>query len=318
MTSSLTRRHFLKAGLGVAGVLAAPGLMANAMTGGCNAVSGRPYGVQMYMLRDMFAKDPAGTIKKLAAAGFKQLEMFGVGGSVNAEGAPLFGLSIDDMADLMAEYKLTVPSVHINSDLEDIEYIKELGSKLNIDYFIEPMAGEFLNFKDGKVNLNTPSSVDEVKAIAARLNKRGQTMKELGFKFAYHNHNFEFDKVDGQVIFDIMMENTDPELVKIELDLGWVAAAGHDPVAMLNKYKGRVIGCHMKDYDGSVPLSDDPRMIIPEMSRISTPGDGKSDSAAIVKHLNENNVKYRYVEVDVTDTPFEDAVRGLCHLSALG
>ena len=56
MTSSLTRRHFLKAGLGVAGVLAAPGLMANAMTGGCNAASGRPYGVQMYMLRDMFAE----------------------------------------------------------------------------------------------------------------------------------------------------------------------------------------------------------------------------------------------------------------------
>ena len=60
------------------------------------------------------------------------------------------------------------------------------------------------------------------------------------------------------------------------------------------------------------------RFIIPEMARIGTPGDGKSDFPAIVKLLNKQNVKYRYVEVDVTETPFEDAVRGLCHLSALG
>lgn len=318
MTSSFSRRHFLKAGAAAAGMLVIPGALANAVTAGCGTAGSRPYGIQMYMVRDMLAKDFKGTVKKLAAAGFKQLELFGVGGSPTAEGAPLFGLSIDDMAGMLKEYKLSVPSVHINSDLEDIDYIREMGEKLDIDYFIEPMAGEFLSFADGKVTLNQPSTVEEVKAIAARLNKRGKTMKELGFKFAYHNHNFEFAEVEGQVVFDIMMENTDPELVKIELDLGWVAAAGHDPVAMLKKYEGRVIGCHMKDYNGALPLTDDPRFIIPEMARISTPGDGKSDFPAIVKLLNEQNVKYRYVEVDVTDTPFEDAVRGLCHLSALG
>lgn len=318
MTSSFSRRHFLKAGAAAAGMLAIPGALANAVTAGCGDAGSRPYGIQMYMVRDMLAKDFKGTVKKLAAAGFKQLELFGVGGSPSAEGAPLFGLSIDDMAAMLKEHKLSVPSVHINSDLEDIDYIREMGKKLEIDYFIEPMAGEFLSFADGKVTLNQPSTVAEVKAIAARLNERGKTMKELGFKFAYHNHNFEFAEVEGQVIFDIMMENTDPELVKIELDLGWVAAAGHDPVAMLKKYEGRVIGCHMKDYNPSLPLTDDPRFIIPEMARIGTPGDGKSDFPAIVKLLNKQNVKYRYVEVDVTDTPFEDAVRGLCHLSALG
>lgn len=315
MKTNWSRRDFMKMGALTALAIGTSPAWAKAI---CSTSGSRPYGVQLYMFRDFLAQDPIKTIEALAAAGFKQLEMFGVGGFINQQGAPLFGLSLDTFVSVIKDNGLSVPTAHVDGNFNDLDTLVELGEKLAITHFIEPMAPEFLSFDNGKVTLNTPSTIEEVKKIATRLNIRGERFKSIGFGFGYHNHHFEFQQIKGQTIFDVLMANTDPQFVKTELDLGWVGVAGADPLKVLNQYGDRTIGCHMKDYDLSIPLpTSSEKFLIPEMARVSAPGKGSANFSAIVDFLNRKNIEHRYIEVDVSDAPWDDAKAALCHLSAL-
>ena len=126
------------------------------------------------------------------------------------------------------------------------------------------------------------------KMNADLFNKFGKQVKDAGMTFGYHNHSAEFKKYDGQTAFDYLYANTDPALVKIELDVGWVQVAQHDPIAILNKYKGRVIALHVKDVGARGADGKDPTSV--------AVGEGVIDWKKVIGTANANGVKHYFYE----------------------
>jgi sugar phosphate isomerase/epimerase len=101
-------------------------------------------------------------------------------------------------------------------------------------------------------------SLDDFKRIAERFNELGEIANEVGIKFAYHNHAYSFERVEGEFPQDVMLEMTDPDLVDFQMDIYWVVAAGHDPNRWFRNYPGRFTSCHLKDYSGG----QDPESVV--------------------------------------------------------
>lgn len=307
----VTRRGFVKA----ASALMAGALAPSLTWATCKNSAPLRCGVQLFMFREALATRPMETLQTIAESGFAEVELFGVGGFHGMPQAPLFGQSLARWKTSLSNLNLKVPSAHMNGPIDAVSDVLPMVEQLGINYLVEPMAEEILSFDGGKPTLTIPSTQEDIKRMAERLNRRGKAFQEAGVGFAYHNHHFEFSDVEGTPLFDTLLTYTDPELVLIELDLGWAAIAGKDPVTLLKQLGRRVVACHMKDvkYDAPLQLSN-PAMIIPEMAKIRTPGKGDLDFNSIAKQLDEMGVENRFVEVDVTDAPLQDAIDGLNHL----
>jgi sugar phosphate isomerase/epimerase len=150
----------------------------------------------------------------------------------------------------------------------------------------------------------------QLDGLAEKLNRVGREYRDRGLTFGYHNHHIEFTRVEGLVPYDYLMSNTDPDLVKIELDVGWLATAGVDPVAYLRRHAGRVIACHLKDYDPKIASDVPQRKLVP-------PGSGSIDFAAVLAAMRETQVPRGFIEVDVSDDALLDVRRGHTHLQML-
>jgi sugar phosphate isomerase/epimerase len=128
----------------------------------------------------------------------------------------------------------------------------------------------------------------------------------------------EFEPLGDSPAFDFLAENTDPALVKFELDLGWVAVSGHDPLDYIDRYHDRIIAVHMKDYDPSLPIGTDPGTYpIPEQAQLVEPGAGSMDFVRIVEALEKYEICHRFVEVDVSTEPLKTVERGYNYLAKL-
>jgi sugar phosphate isomerase/epimerase len=150
----------------------------------------------------------------------------------------------------------------------------------------------------------------QLDALAAKLDRVGREYRDRGLTFGYHNHHIEFTPVDGIVPFDYLMSNTDPDLVKIELDIGWLALAGVDPVTYLRRHAGRVVACHLKDYDPAIATDVPQRKLV-------EPGAGTIDFAAVLAALNDTGVAHGFIEIDVADDPMGAVRSGHAHLQRL-
>ncbi|MCY3639725.1 MAG: sugar phosphate isomerase/epimerase, partial [Gammaproteobacteria bacterium] len=132
----------------------------------------------------------------------------------------------------------------------------------------------------------------------------------------YHNHQMEFADLDDENAFDYLFSQADAELVKIELDIGWAVFAGVDPLAVLNRYAGRIIAVHLKDH-APPPVGDensDPASI---QAQLVEPGSGPTDFAPILAALDKTGVAHRFVEVDVSPDPISAITRGYGYLKVL-
>jgi len=127
-------------------------------------------------------------------------------------------------------------------------------------------------------------TTDEVLSTADRLNTYGKQIKEAGFRFAWHNHAKEFVEIDGEMAFDTLMENTDPEYSTVEMDWYWVVKGGQDPVVYLNKYPGRFELAHVKDMNNN------------RDEGITCVGNGIIDFKPIFEQAAKGGVKYFIVE----------------------
>lgn len=143
------------------------------------------------------------------------------------------GISALEFNEILANNKVEVKSAHVALDLveQQLEFLKEIGVK----YVIVPYA--------------TMTTKEEALELAQKLNNLGAISAKYGMKMGYHNHRHEFVIDDEKYLMDYIIENTDPELVVIQLDCGWVSAAGVDPVEYINKYKGRIVSIHIKEND---------------------------------------------------------------------
>jgi len=144
-------------------------------------------------------------------------------------------------------------------------------------------------------------SASEVVGFAGKLNQMGRKIKDAGMKLCYHNHSFEFEKKSGKTIYDLIFENSDPELVQIEMDLAWVVNAKVDPLKLMDRYRGRIPVLHCKDITadgtlapvgkGVVPFKD----IIPEAKRMGVEWYVVEQDNSRRPILEAIDISYRYL-----------------------
>lgn len=226
-------------------------------------------GIQLYSLRDEMVKDPKETLAKVASYGYKFIE--GYEGDLGL----FWGMTNLEFKDYLDSLGLTMLASHCGetNNLSSFKLKCAQASEIGVEYLICPWAGKDL-------------SVEGFKSLAETFNKCGQIAKDHGIKFAYHNHAYSFKKIDGVFLQDILMDNTNRDLVDFEMDIYWVVAAGQDPIEWFDKHPGRFTYCHVKDY-----------MSLAENKYEScTLGTGSIDFAKILAYGNQKGLENFIVE----------------------
>ena len=291
---SLNRRSFLGSlGAGLA-IAAAPVRIA--------AQSRRieRLGMQLYTVRDAMAKDFDGTLAKVAALGYKEVEFAGY-----------FDKTPQQVRASLDKHGLTSPSTHIPYDQlgDAFPKIVEASTIIGHQFIVNPWIDESIR--------NQPGAW---KRAAETFNKAGAVSQKAGIQFAYHNHHFEFVPVEGQRPLELILKTCDPKLVKIELDLCWTAAAGQDPVAWFEKYPGRFPMVHVK---GLTKLPPDAAKwtvappIAGLMPDVADVGPGPIDWARIFAHGKTAGITHYFVEHDQPKDPFASLAASAKYLQGL-
>jgi len=231
-----SRRTFLKqAGLAASATLLIPSFAFNK--------ANKNVGLQLYTLRDLLPKDVNGVIEKVAGAGYKEVETYGF-----ANGK-FWNLSIKEFKALLDANGLKAPSGHYGMD-EFAKTGKTDKLKADIDS-CAAIGGKYFTIAGAHVDMS--KGADGFKKTASDFNKVAEMAKQSGLKFAYHNHDFEFKKLDNLTGYDVYLQETDKNLVNFEMDLYWVERSGNDPLTLFKKYPGRFPMWHVKDMDKTKP-----------------------------------------------------------------
>lgn len=186
------------------------------------------FGIQLYMVRDEMAKDTPGTLKKLGQMGYSQLESYG------GDKGMFWGMSNKDFKKMAADNGLALISSHYNDEPGGFEKQAEKAAEIGMKYLICPWKGP-------------QKSIDKFKEFADEFNRNGEICKKHGMRFGYHPHDYPYKKVDGQLPIDVLLANTDKNLVDFEMDFYYTVTEGQDPEAYIKKYSHRFRLCHMRD-----------------------------------------------------------------------
>lgn len=195
-----------------------------------NSAVNNNFGLQLYTLRDVLPKDHQDVLKQVASFGYRQLE-----GYEGPKGI-FWGMKNTEFKKFINDLGMNMVSSHCKWD-ENLEQKAGEAAEIGMKYLMCPFLGPKPN-------------IDFYKQTAEKFNKAGEVCKKAGIRFAYHNHDYSFKPVEGQLPQDVMMQGTDPSLVDYEMDIYWVVAAGADPVAWFNKYPNRFKLVHVKDRKG--------------------------------------------------------------------
>ncbi|MCA0397685.1 MAG: sugar phosphate isomerase/epimerase [Bacteroidetes bacterium] len=226
----MQRRRFLELTALTAASLSAFPTMAEAF-------KRKSLGLQLYTVREAVAKDLEGTLHRLAAMGYTKLEIYGYNGS-------FFGKTAAEFNTILKNAGIKVVSSHHLSGLG----MKMKGSLTDgWDKAVEDLHAIGAKYMACAYMMPNERTADNYHALPDLLNKSGEKSKAAGIQFAYHNHDFEFEKLDDTLVYDYLINKTDANLVKMEMDLYWISKAGHDPVAYFDKYPGRFPLWHVKD-----------------------------------------------------------------------
>lgn len=254
-----TRRNFVKlSGTFAAGTLLLPQL-ANAAKSKIRNV-----GVQLYSVRNEMLADAAGTLKLLAKIGYKEIE------SAKSVKGNYYGLTPKEIKNITKDLGMTLRSGHVGID-NDWQKSIDAAAEAEQDYLIcssMPTRGQ---------------TVSNYQKVADAFSKAAADCKKANIIFGYHNHDYEFEKDNGKVLYDVLLDNTDAKLVKMELDLGWVVVTGNDPLQYFNKYPGRFPLWHLKDMD----------MVKKHSIEF---GKGKLNIGAMLKSAKQAGMKHFFVE----------------------
>jgi sugar phosphate isomerase/epimerase len=239
------------------------------------------FGLQLYTLRDDIPKDPKGILKQVAGMGYKQVE-----GYEGPKGL-WWGMKNKEFKSYLDEIGLTMVSSHCDFQKNFDRKAAEAG-EIGLKYLIAPYLG-------------AQKKLDDFKKFADQFNKCGDICKKNGLKFAYHNHGYSFEKLEGEYPQDVMMQGTNPETVDYEMDIYWVAVPEEDPEAWLKKYPGRWKLVHVKDRDKGAPKGEGDWSV--------DLGTGKLDFKKILKTAKDNGVEYFIVEQEkyTNSTPLKSA-----------
>lgn len=273
---SVNRRSFLKT-MAIGGAL----LSTSEMLESCSVINPlltsahrlKNFGLQLYTVRDVIGTNTRDVLKQIAGMGYTQIE------SYEGDKGFFWGMSNLEFKKLMDDLGMDLISSHCNIRV-NFETKVEQAAQIGMKYLIDPWEGP-------------QKSIDDFKRIADLFNEKGKICKQHGLRFGYHNHGYSFKEVDGQLPQDVMMQNTDPDLVDFEMDVYWVVTAGQDPARWLKKYPGRWKLSHLKDRKKNVPLTrEDETCVL---------GTGEIDWKKIVKDCLKEGMNYFIVEQEQYD-----------------
>ncbi|MEM6470189.1 MAG: sugar phosphate isomerase/epimerase family protein [Planctomycetota bacterium] len=304
-TNPLARRQWLKrsAAISLAGWLAAP--LRSWSDDAAEAKTDLPYldriGLQLYTVRDQMAKDPKATLKAVAEAGYKQVEL----------------MSVDDasleIAAIARDHGMRVHSAFINwkciaspekNDGIDVAKTIELGERIGLRHLVF-----------GYIDKQSRGTADQCKAIADRANVAAEATRDAGMRMAYHNHSFEFGPFDGgkQNAFDIFIERFDPQLMDFELDVFWAKIGGYDPFDLMKRLAGRITMMHLKDLKPKTPVIFDEGKV--PKDAFQECGDGSIDMPAVMRLAKEIGALECHVEQDQSPDPIKSIGQSFQFLS---
>lgn len=278
-----TRRTFLqKAGLAGAAAFLSPSVITAALAQPARISK---IGIGLFTLREQLTADVNGTIAKVAKIGYNQVETyFGYPGKYEVKG--FWGLEPKAFNQLLKENNLTSPSGHYNTtefltsgDDKILKTHIEVANSVGQQYFVIPAL---------PTDVRTNGTLDDYKRMAAKFNTAGELCKKADLKLAYHNHNFEYkNQGNGATGYDILLNETDANLVGFELDIFWAVNAGLNPVDLFKKNPGRYKMFHVKDMDKE------------DKSIFAEVGSGRIDFKSIFAESKLAGLDYIFTEQDL-------------------
>jgi sugar phosphate isomerase/epimerase len=276
---AIERRDFLKKASLLASGLAlttvGSKLVGCSSAKGMSAAVNNNFGLQLYTLRDVLPKDVKGVLKQVASFGYKEIE--GYEGPLGL----FWGMKNTELKKYMDDLGMRFVSSHCKWNTHFERKASE-AAEIGMQYLFCPYLG-------------ANKELSFYKKAADDFNKNGEIARKAGIRFGYHNHDYSFKPVEGQLPQDVMMQGTNADTVDFEMDIYWVAAAGQDPIAWFKKYPNRFKLAHVKDKKGDESV---------------VAGTGTINFPAILKEGQKQGLKHFIVEQEAYSgtTPI-DAVR---------
>ncbi len=262
----LNRRTFLRNATAVtaAGLIITPQLFAMEQE--------KIIGIQLYTIRDMVNKDFEGTLNILSRIGFRSVEAAGY------SNRQFYGYSPKEYKKIVSGYGLLPLSTHNNVPLNEAQKVIDDSLEAGMKYLVIP-----------SIPHEKRNTIDDYKMLAEEFNKIGEKCKASRISFAYHNHAFEFEKINDIIPYNILLENTDSELVTMQLDLYWMVYGGFEPSDYFKQFPGRFKLWHVKDMANNE-------------NRTSTEiGSGIIDFPALFNLKKEAGLEYCFLEQESFD-----------------
>ena len=280
-----------------------------------------PVGLQLYTLGNLMSTDAKGTLQKLAVIGYKELE------SAGSQKGNWYGYKPKEFAAMVKDAGMHWRSAHVGGAPFTLEMIMKMAKPKTAEDSarIQKMAEQFKNTPSLNLTENHQqladaaaeggitylvcssipvSTLDEIKTAVDVFNKAGEACKKNGVQFAYHNHTTEFDQVEGHRPFDYILDNTDKDVVKMELDLAWATKAKQDPVQLFKLHPGRYPLWHVKDLDKTTM---NPTEV----------GAGIVDFKNAFDHSKDSGMKYFFVEQDGAPQPLQNVTNSYNYLNKM-
>lgn len=289
---TVTRRTFLHQASLLAGGLALTPLWR------CTTARQQEIGLQLYTLRDTITTNLQGVLHEVASIGYTALESYGYADR------KIFGVPFGDFISMTNDLGMRVISGHYGSGFQStaigtlrnqwevaVEDAAAAGQEYMVVAWLEPAER---------------ATIDDYKKLAELINSRGEICRKAGVKLAYHNHSYEFDTLEGQVPYHVLLEELDPAYVRMELDLYWVVRAEYDPLQYFEKYPKRFSLWHVKDMDKT------------DRNRNADVGTGTLDFPAIFAHAAQSGMEHFFIEQEnYAQSPVESIQHGFDYIKTL-
>ncbi len=291
-----------------------------------NSAAPKSIGVQLFSLPKRLNDDLPETIEMLAQMGYTEVELFGpypfstdqsraeweaITPYLGFSGSGFFGRTVQEMKGILTQNGMGVAALH--TDLDTLQYrmdkLGEAAQLLGATYVVLPSIPD--QFRQ---------TTDDYRRMADTFNQIGESARQAGVRFAYHNHGYGLHEQDGLVPLQLMLEQTNPDLVFLELDIYWTTAGGADPIALLDKYPTRYRLVHLKDMTERVRFSGDGSVSTEWLSLfpyMTTVGNGALNVADIVAKAQEVGVEHFIVEQDLVADPAVSLRKSIDFLTSL-
>jgi sugar phosphate isomerase/epimerase len=272
----------------------------------------QPVGLQLFTLFGLIDQDVPGSLKKVSAIGYKEIE------SAFSRLGGYYGMKPKEFASLVSSTGMTWKSHHVlgapfklppgakmptGADGKPISFPPMKNLRENMQELVDEVAEGGVSYL---VCANTPiGSLDEIKSSIDVLNRTGEACKKAGLQFAYHNHDAEFRAVEGEIPYHLLLSQTNADNVKMELDLAWATKGGVDPVFLFEQHPGRFPLWHVKD-------------ITADFKTLEPVGEGTIDFKRIFAHAEVAGMKYFFVEHDMATDPYASIATSYQNLRKMG